>query len=124
MNRIPEWAGRYLSISYDECDCWQLVRKVYSAEFGIDVGGVEKQSSKMKDNEWIDVVKEGIGIREGDVILFKRSILNKHVGIILNHELMLHTTNGSNSCIERWKSPAWDKRWVSIYRHRSECSSI
>jgi cell wall-associated NlpC family hydrolase len=121
MSRVPEWAGRYLSIPYEECDCWRLVQRVYAAEFGIEVGGVEKQSTNMKDREWVDVVKEGLGVREGDVVLFKTSAVNRHVGIVLNHDLMLHTVAGTNSCIERWKSPVWDKRWVSVYRHSSEC---
>ena len=124
MNRIPEWAGRYLSIPYDGCDCWELVRKIYSAEFGISVGGVENQSGKIKSREWIDVIGEGLGVREGDVVLFRMGVLKKHVGVILNHELMLHSTAGANSCIERWTSTAWSCRWVSVYRHNSKCPKI
>jgi cell wall-associated NlpC family hydrolase len=119
--RIPEYTERYLSIPYGSCDCWGLVQKVYAAEFGIDVGPVEDQRDHLRAREWVDVIHDGLAVKEGDVVLFKSSAVNRHVAIILNHELMLHTFRGGNSCVERWKSPLWERRLMSIYRHVSQC---
>ena len=121
MNRIPEWAGRYVSIPYEEKNCWQLLETIYATEFGITVGPVEVQRGHMRARDWVDVLDEGLGVREGDVILFRSSAVNKHVGVILNHELMIHSTKGCNSCIERWYSSTWKSRVVSIYRWTTEC---
>ena len=121
MNRIPEWCSNYISIPYEEKNCWQLMQSVYAAEYGIHVGSVDEQPKNMKHREWVDVIEEGLGIREGDVILFASSATKKHVGVILNHELMLHTTEGANACIERWKSHAWEHKIVSVYRWATEC---
>lgn len=121
--RLPEWIGRYISIPYEKVNCWQLVQKVYAAEYGIDVGEKNAQSKNLKDHEWVDVLMNGLGYLEGDVILFRERVMKKHVGLLLSPQLMLHTLEGSNSCIERWESLQWRDRIVGIYRHKKRCSS-
>jgi cell wall-associated NlpC family hydrolase len=117
--RIPEWAARYISIPYEDCDCWCLVQKVYNTEYGIEVGPVEDQRGHLRARDWVDVIAEGMDPREGDIILFRSSVVSRHVGIILNRDMMLHNQRGSNSCIEKWKGPLWDNRLESVYRHKS-----
>ena len=123
-DRIPEWVIRYLSIPYEQVNCWDLVEKVYAAEYGIAIGGKSEQSQKMKSKEWVDVLMNGLGFLEGDVILFRERVMKKHVAILLTPNLMLHSHNpGTNSCIELWESAKWRSRVVSIYRHKSRCKS-
>lgn len=123
MSRIPEFAGRYISIPYVEVNCWGLMQKVYATEYGIAVGDMSEQHHKLREHDWVDVLKDGLIPREGDIILFKSGEYHKHVGLILNAELMLHTTKGSNSCIERWTTSIWEKCVISIYRHKTRCNS-
>jgi len=123
-NRIPEWVSRYISIPYDAMNCWQLVMKVYAAEFGIGIGDKDQQSDYLRDRNWVDVIQEGLGGLEGDVILFRMDKRVKHVGLLLDSENMLHTLEGCNSCIERWHSPIWESRLVGIYRHSKRCTRI
>jgi len=119
---IPAWVNKYLSIDYEKLDCWNLVRKVYADEFGIEVGGIGKQRTHMRKGEWIDIFDDGLGFEVGDVLLFKSTPLNRHVGLIISTNLMLHTIRGANSCVERWESSKWRSRMVGIYRHKKRCS--
>lgn len=121
-HRIPEWVSRYISISYEEMNCWQLVMNVYAAEYGIGIGDKDQQSDHLRDRHWIDVIQERFSGLEGDVILFQMPEKVKHVGLLLDHENMLHTLKGCNSCIERWHSPIWERQLVGIYRHSKRCT--
>lgn len=116
---IPNWICAYLSIDYENLNCWELVRKVYQDEYGIEVGDIGEQRTHMREGDWVDVF--GTGIAEGDVLLFKSTAINRHVGIVLDNELMLHTIRGANSCIERWEAAQWRTRLVGIYRHKTRC---
>jgi cell wall-associated NlpC family hydrolase len=104
-------------------NCWALVQQVYQDELGITVGDVGEQRTNMRTGEWFDVY--GDTVREFDVLLFKSSAVNRHVGLVLcpSQQLMLHTIRGANSCIERWAHPQWRTRLVGIYRHRKRCSN-
>lgn len=121
-NRLPEWTNRYISIPYDTLDCWGLVERVYAAEYGILIGPREEQKQALREKDWKDVLMGGMGYLEGDVILFRDMPLKKHVGLLLSPELMLHSNKGCNSCIERWESPRWHERVISIYRHVDRCN--
>ena len=112
---IPEWAARHVGVPYETMDCWDFLRSIYAQEYGIDIGPVGDQRQKMRDRDWGEVSFP----REGDVILFKTDKLKRHVGVILNEDLMIHNEQGSNSCIESYTSPLWRNRLVCIYRHVS-----
>ena len=116
---IPDWVCGYLSIDYEKQNCWELIQQVYFDRYAIDIGGIEKQRTHMREGEWVDVF--GTGVVEGDVLLFKSTAINRHVGIVLTPELMLHTIRGANSCIERWEAAQWRTRLVGIYRHKTRC---
>ena len=116
--RLPEWAERYISIPYEECDCWQLIQKIFAAEFGIIVGDVGDQRGNMRDRFWTPTESP----REGDVVLFQNDILNKHVGVVLGvNKLMVHNIKGCNSCIESYGTNIWKHRVVGFYRHTDRC---
>jgi cell wall-associated NlpC family hydrolase len=112
---IPEWTARYVGLDYETFDCWQLVKHIYAQEYGIDIGDIGDQRQKMRDRDWNEIPAP----REGDVILFKTDAVKRHVGIVLDSDLMLHNERGSNSCIESYTSNLWRHRLVSIYRHVS-----
>jgi cell wall-associated NlpC family hydrolase len=118
-SRIPEWAAKYISIPYEKKNCWELVESIFNAEFGISIGPVEDQRGHLRARDWIDVIYEDLGVREGDVVLFRSSVVSRHVGVVLNQDLMIHSIKGANSCIEKWKGPLWDNRLESVYRHKS-----
>ena len=119
MINFPTWVEEYLSIDYEKVNCWGLVQKVYLEQFNIIIGDMHDQRSNLKNQTWLDVIQDGLGFIPGDVLLFKNSMVSKHVGMIITPELMLHTIKGSNSCIERWESRIWRNRLVGIYRHKN-----
>ncbi len=114
---LPEWCQRYVGIDYNELDCWALCEKYYATELGVMIGPVEDQRGHMRARDWIDIRDGDLIPREGDVMLFKSSAINRHIGIYLNDPYMIHTTAGNNCVIESWRSHAWIKKYVSTYRH-------
>ena len=115
---IPNWVQCYISIPYEEVDCYGLVRLVYKEQYATELQPIE---SPDKLEDW-DVVFEGKGepaIKEGDVLMFKDDPINRHVGIAIDEQYMLHTIKGVNSCLERWKRLNWRGRLVKVYRHHS-----
>jgi len=114
---IPSWVEHYISIPYEEVDCWGLVQLVYKEVFDIELPGVTEQRDLIRSGEWIDVFSEGNGIQVPDVLLFKNTAIKKHVGIILTGDYMLHTESTcGTSVIERWTARYWKPRLMAIYR--------
>ena len=112
--RLPEWIQRYVSIPYEERNCWELVQAIYAAEFGLDIGEKDQWPQQVKDKAWFEVTTP----REGDVVLFKTTENAKHVGIVLGvNGYMIHTQRGSNSCIEAFTTRLWKNRVLGFYRH-------
>lgn len=115
---IPDWVKSYVSIPYEDVDCYGMVRLVYKEQYYIDL---EPIHSRDKLDNW-DVVFDGHGepaVREGDVLMFKDDPVNRHVGIVLDETFMLHSIRGVNSCVERWNRLNWRGRLVKVYRHHS-----
>ena len=126
------WFHRYLDIAFadrnsgaDGCDCWGLVRKVYADELGIDIepgcyahvkdsGGCGITAARAKE-QWIRVPRPER--QPFDIVCF--SILRDlwHVGVVVDHRLMLHVEQGRVSCLERYDSIRWGRRTDGFYRH-------
>lgn len=105
-------------------DCWGLVYQFYKQEKGILLPEIKSYESttdsvsiadqvNLHRDKWIKTNQPEIG----DVILF--NILGKpiHVGIFLDREKFLHTTQGINSCIESLRSHMWANRIEGFYRY-------
>jgi cell wall-associated NlpC family hydrolase len=131
------WSSPYVGIPWQPvgrdksgCDCWGLVRLVYSdilqinldaltgcyvtAEERADIAAIiagEKQVGK-----WLPVE---IG-READfdVLVFHALGFQSHVGIVAGPGLMLHATAGQPSGMVRYMDGRWRPRLTGIYRHR------
>lgn len=114
---IPSWCDHYVSLPYDEVNCWGLVMLVYKEMYGIDLPKITEQRELMKTGFWTEVQED---FQTGDVILFKSAIVERHVGIFLDDQYMLHADRHAGTVIERWKARVWVPRFQGIYR----CSEL
>ena len=106
----------YLGIEYSEYNCYELLRLVYEKELGIILPNfqAEKIINERVDN-WIEIESD---FKIFDVLLFSRGN-GRHVGIVVGDNLMLHTVNNKNSCVERYDRKQWKNNLISVYRHRN-----
>ena len=112
--RIPEWTVIYISIPYEEKNCWELVQTIYAREYGLKIGDKDQWPREVRKKLWFEVTVP----REGDAVLFKTTENVKHVGVVLNTQgWMIHTQYGSNSCIECFTTRLWQNRVLGFYRH-------
>lgn len=54
--------------------------------------------------------------RRGDVLLLSLGGLAGHCGLVLRQGMMLHTTSGMTSRLERYTGPAYARRIAGFYR--------
>jgi len=107
-------------------DCWGLVCLYYAREFGLALPSYEGLASDVNNplsvalvmgavdrSDWLETDDP----QEGDVMLFGSHIAPYHVGLFINEEIMLHTRCGTDTTIERWVGPLWEKRLLGVYRH-------
>lgn len=113
--------------TFDGCDCWGLVRLFYLRELGILLPSYTKDYNSPADgaavqqiinhhkNTWHKVIDPEIG----DVILIRTKEFLSHVAVVVNttQGLMLHTTIGVDSCLERFATPIYTARIEGFYRY-------
>lgn len=112
------WWVKYIGIPFAElgrglsaCDCWGLVRLVYEREKGVCLPSWAGHEG-IKDFEAITrEMEEARGFfRQVEtpepfaLALFRSTQTVLHVGLLLDRQLMLHTTLGKDACVEPWKA--------------------
>lgn len=128
------WLQDYIGIEFEErgrfkkVDCWGLFRRVYCERFGVLLPSFTDYESTKEIEQIAKIVKgnedEG-GFTEipfekrgfADLILFRIQGQPVHVGLIVNHYLMLHIEKGKNSCLEKYKTARWKPRIYKVFRH-------
>jgi cell wall-associated NlpC family hydrolase len=111
---IPSWCEHYVSIPYDELNCWGLVVLVYKEIFGIELTDKEDQNALVRAGFWHEVHAEDA--QAPDVILFKERLGKRHVGLLLNEHYMIHSDNPNGVVIEKWTARNWKPRLQAVYR--------
>lgn len=108
----PDWVKDYVGLPYSEVDCWGLVCKIYAEQWDIFLGKPEDQKAANHGGCWDISTDHDLG----NLVLFKENELGRHVGFIIDSQFMLHSNEGSDSCIERWNRFMWKDRVIRIYR--------
>lgn len=135
MPNPPTWVNRYVGIPYvpggrdhSGVDCWGLVALVGREQFdrnipmydgtwwdeGADRKAIADYMCQQKTEMWTEIAVPDIG----DVALINMLGVPMHVGVVVEHGLMLHCERGCNSCVESYRSPRWVKRIEGFYRFR------
>ena len=115
-----------LGRDFDGCDCWGLVKLFYTNELGIelpeyyldcdDTCGIAETVEREISYKW---VKEN-SPAWGRVVTFKgllpdTPIMITHVGVAINSDFFLHTTNSGNSCLVRTNRGLWASKIEGYY---------
>jgi cell wall-associated NlpC family hydrolase len=114
------------------CDCWGLVRLVYSLEAGIDlpsygeIAAVDliRVARSMRDDAFADPWRRVTNEprRPMDVVLMRRlgdiGRAPIHVGILIDHKRMLHTVLAADSRTVPLDHPTVKPRILDFFRHR------
>jgi len=131
---IPEWTNKYIEIPFlehgrtpDGVDCWGLVYLIYNLEYNIKLPSYKEGYETTNDLESICGLIDGergawyeypLGSeRIGDVILLSIGGVNRHVGIIVGDNYMLHIMHGTEVTLEIYTNLRWANRNAGIYRH-------
>lgn len=107
--------GKYIGLSYEKLDCWDLVCAVFDQELDIQLGDRHDQGGHILSGSWVEIDNDSI--QPYDVLLFSTSDLDKHVGLALERGKFLHSIAGLNSCIDSYHRSQWKNRLRKAYRH-------
>lgn len=112
-------------------DCWGLIVVLYRDLYGIHLPKYET-CSVAKDGQQgtaefllqADLYKqckrvELNEVQEGDLLLLMNAGLPTHIGMIIDHEYMIHCFDKAGSVIESYRSNKWRTRIQAAYRHPS-----
>lgn len=122
--RIPfEDHGR----TRDGADCWGLTCIIYAEQLGIELPSLTGYSDTKDRFRISDIIKsessswEFIKIGEEkpfDVAVFRMLGMPMHVGVVVEHGLMIHSERGSGVYITRYyKENQWDRRLEGFFRY-------
>jgi len=105
--------AKYVGLDYSSFECSQLVQLVLDSEFGVMV----PDDFNVDSTQW-DAVREPIA---GDVILFQRSGVVYHCGLMIDAEFFLHADSVNGAVAERLTSDNyWSLHFEGFYRFRGQ----
>lgn len=126
------WWNQYVGIPYlthgrdrAGCDCWGLLRLVYTEQFGIQLPSYGEEYADASDRVgvsaplahhlhfWDRVEKPAAG----DGVLFCISGIPCHIGVVTERGFMLHVTRGINTVVEPYLMSRWRSRVEGTYRY-------
>lgn len=113
--------------SREGVDCWGLVQLWYREQLGVEVPDYLWAYTNAHDFESVENAinenkKTWRRVDEadyGDVLVFRIKGVPIHVGIKQQGDDFLHAFQGTESCLERLSSVAWNRRLTEIYRWAS-----
>jgi len=104
---VSAWWAKYIGTPYTEAHCWELVRRVYAAERGIDLPSYgEIDAAKLvevargmagaqADEIWVPVTNG----EAFDVALLRGRAQVWHVGVMVGPRQMLHTERATDAVV-------------------------
>ena len=106
---------RYTNIPFSKCDCFDLLKRVYKQELGIDIGEFTDRDFPEK---WHELPKTGLHkLKKYCVLTMKLPKARlMHVAVSAGGGRMLHTIEGKQSMISRIDQY---RRWIlGVYEWR------
>lgn len=130
---LAPWLIQYIGIPFVDrgrdpatgLDCWGLAKLVLEKHFDLPpLPDFSDQYARTKDAcvaglfraempRWQRVAEP----RPGDVAVLRLSGQPRHVGVMVDHNVMLTTDRVSGSALERLDDPRWIGRLEGYYRH-------
>lgn len=121
---ISEWMNQYIGLPFEECNCWQLICRVYRDQLAIQLPFLDDQYTDPYDREAISKLYETelarVWLRVEIPKLFTAVVFRLqgqlwHVGMVVDEGTMLHTHYGIDSALERFTNRIWEHRLEGFY---------
>ena len=93
--------------------CWRFLELIFIKEYGIEVPTFPLTKRRMAGWNAVDMGKE----RSLDILVFRISKWQRHVGLCLGSNEMLHYGDDIGAAVERYNGLLWKDRLVSVYRY-------
>lgn len=128
------WWNSYVGIPFASagsgpsgCDCWGLVRLVYSKEFGIDLPGpvMDVSGPRHKLEAAIHCQRDALWEKTtdpqpGDVALFRMGGHESHVGLVTTPGMILHVRQGVDSVIVPARGENFGETLRGYYHYKGD----
>lgn len=128
---LAPWIKDYIGLPWAEngdsrsgVSCYNLCRLVLREQFGIDAPDYRQRpvsrafASALRDPAWREVATP----EPGDLVLLRDNGLPAHCGLVVGDKRMLHVSETTHSCIERYDGPIWANRVLGFYRPAARCA--
>lgn len=138
---LAEFARRAISVpfvdrgrDYTGWDCWGLVWLAYRDVYGVSLPSYAESypDAARKPQSRIGIAalvgaysaeacreawREVSAPQAGDIALFRIDGRPLHVALAMSGADFLHADRGAGTAVERFSSPSWRRRLLSVYRH-------
>lgn len=129
------WAAGYIGIPYrqnghthDGADCYGLCCLVLAEQFGITLPLSCGRGSRADDLRAADALRPiipSVQVHQveaipGDLVLMNIAGAPAHIGVYVGDGLILHVSEGHESCLERMSGPRLARRIEGMYRVQSQ----
>lgn len=131
---MTDWTNRFVGLPFaafgrdrSGCDCWGLACLVYREELQISLPDYLGYTSVDEHAEIAALVADAKAspvwlpvtgpVEPFDLAVFRRGRLDSHVGIVVQHGLMLHAAGEDCAKVESYLAHPWRHRLTGVYRH-------
>ena len=123
---LPAWVTKYVGLSFEEYNCWQLVCLIYQNELNITLDTYKNEYYNALDRENIATIytREMAHVyfkvdkpQAFDVIVCRVRGQPWHTGIVIEPNEMLHTQRYTNAVVEHYDRFNWKSRILGFYRY-------
>lgn len=116
---IRALADPLLGASYEEYDCWGLVRELLTQGFGLDIERDPQKAAESIVEVWFrgDARTPLAVVQPWDfLIMATRGVVSNHIGIVIDSQYFVHTRQRTGVVLERMTR--WQPRLLQIGRLR------
>ena len=123
---IPAWVNQYIGLPFEQCNCWQLVCRVYREQLSIRLPFLDDRYENPYDKQAIAKLYQGelerVWLKTDCPTVFSAAVFRIqgqlwHVGIVVDKDTMLHTYDHINSALERFNNSVWQHRIEGFYNY-------
>jgi len=124
--KIPAWVKDYVGISFEVCNCWQLMCLIYRDQLNIKLPYLDNRYVDAWDQNKISELYAAELARVWQptetpavfsAVVFKIQGNPWHVGCVIAKDTMLHTHYRINAAVERFNNALWRHRIEGFYNY-------
>lgn len=114
---------KYVGLSYEQVDCWDLAVMFYKLEMEVDIGYVVSKNHPKSNQDREVLINTSKGDfhkvekpESGDLVLIKFGGFETHIAIYIGKDRILHSIEGLGVVVERLRK--YRNLISGFYRHK------